>query len=389
MLPLLTIVADAHIWGVESAFSTFPEFKVDLRIVESSDITPEIVRDADILLTRSSIKVNSDLLQGSRVRFVATATIGDDHFDKTYLKSRGIAFANAAGSSTGSVIEYMIATLFELHASGLIHIPKTRIGMIGAGRIGGELEKICRALGMDTLVNDPPRAHAEGGNRFADLDTLLEQADIISLHTPLTHVGRDPSFHLLNAAALERFRGHGLINAGRGACLDNNALADWLDSDQKNFSALDCWENEPDISHRLLTHPGMILATPHIAGHSLDGKAANTQFAHNALCNYLGINKVWNMEEDLPAIDRSPLHIKTAGDIWSQLQQAIVRLYDIREDDALLKSSRYIEDNKAETFSKMRRHYPVRRSWKNRPVHFSKLSPELKQIATGLGLWVV
>lgn len=386
----LIIVADAHIWGVESAFSAFPGFKVDLRIVESRDITSETVQGADILLTRSSTRVNADLLQGSKVRFAATATIGDDHYDKAYLESRGIPFANAAGSSTKSVIEYMIATLFELHSGGLIHIPKTCIGIIGAGRIGSGLEKICRDLGMDILVNDPPRARLEGREGFADLDELLEQADILSLHTPLTHIGSDPSFHLIDADRLERFRGRGLINAGRGACVDNNALLNWLDSDQKHFAALDCWENEPNISRRLLTHPGMVLATPHIAGHSLDGKAANTQFAHNALCSYLGINKEWDMREQLPLVDTDPVQIKAGGDIWSQLRLAIIRLYNIREDDLLLKtSSRYVDDEMAKSFTKMRQNYPIRRSWNKHPVHFTKLSPELGKMSAGLGLNVV
>jgi erythronate-4-phosphate dehydrogenase len=233
----LNIVADAHIWGVESAFSELPGCDVNLRILEHKHIKREVLKDADILLTRSSTRVNAELLEGTPVRFAATATIGDDHYDKAWLDANNIIWANAAGSSTGSVVEYMITTLLELHAQNLISIPDTSIGIIGAGRIGGSFAKICRAIGMKILINDPPRQRIEGDAGFCSLDEVLAKADILTLHTPLIGDGEDCTKHLLGAKQLSEFQGKGIINAGRGGCIDNAALTDWLDMDNSHFAA--------------------------------------------------------------------------------------------------------------------------------------------------------
>jgi len=382
----LNIVADAHIWGVESAFSRLPGFDVSLTTLEHRDITRAALKDADILLTRSSTKVNARLLDGTPVRFVATATIGDDHFDKPYLNSRAIAFANAAGSSTGSVIEYMITVLLELHVRGLISIPDTRIGIIGAGRIGGGLENICRELGMAVLVNDPPRQRTEGNAGFSSLDELLEQADILSLHTPLTRAGEDATWHLLDRQALEHFQGRGIINAGRGACLDNDALADWLDADDDRFAVLDCWEHEPDISRRLLSHPQVVIATPHIAGHSLDGKAANTQFVHDALCRFLNIVPAWDMRDDLPP-PPPVVKISCTQNPWQNLHAAATTLYPLARDDTEMRS--WVGSpgrERASAFTHYRRHYPVRRAWHVPGIHFTPPHDETMRLAQVIGM---
>lgn len=385
----LTIAADAHIWGVAQAFSSLPSFEVDLRILESSEITPTAVRDADILLTRSATRVDASLLAGSRVRFAATATIGDDHYDKAYLHSRGIAFANAAGSSTGSVLEYMIAALLFLHQRGLMRIPATRFGIIGAGRIGGGLAAICRALGMEVRCNDPPRARREGDAGFFGLDDVLAWADVISLHTPLTRAGRDASFHLIDAAAFARFRGFGIINTARGAVVDNAALGDWLDQDAGRFAVLDCWEGEPHISRRLLAQPQVVLATPHIAGHSLDGKAANTEFIYRALCRHLGIVPQWTMGKALPAAGMN-VTIATERDVLANLQRAACALYDIEHDDRCFRQCLALDDEAlAAAFVHLRRHYPPRRAWRLAAVHLSPPHAPTAQLAAAIGLRVV
>ncbi len=386
----LTIVADAHVWGVEAAFLALPGYEVSLRTLEHADITREALQDADILITRSSTRVNAELLEDTPVQFAATATIGDDHYDKAYLKSRGIGFANAAGSSTGSVIEYMIAVLSEIHARGLINIPVTCIGIIGAGRIGGRFEGVCRALGMRTLVNDPPRARLEGAEGFVDLDVMLACADVISLHTPLIHDGSDPSFHLIDFAALSRFRGRGVINAGRGACLDNEALLEWLEGDSMRWAGLDCWENEPGISRRLLAHPQVIIATPHIAGHSLDGKAANTQFVYNALCRHLGIPPAWDMRDELPGAAQSAVRAPAGHDALANLHGAVSRLYDVRCDDRSLRANSSLDNAAlARAFTQLRRHYPVRRAWNHYSIRFDPPHAETVRLAAAIGLHVV
>lgn len=358
----LKIVADAHIWGVESAFASLPGFDVDLHAVESRDITHEALKDADILLTRSSTRVNEDLLKGTSVRFAATATIGDDHYDKAWLEANSIAWANAAGSSTGSVIEYMLTALLELHQQQRIDIPQTRLGIIGVGRIGGMLATVCETMGMSLLLNDPPRARVEGEAFFASIDQLLQEADLLTLHTPLVREGDESTCHLIDAQLLSRFRGRGIINAARGGCVDNEALADWLDNDSERFALLDCWEREPHISKRLLIHPQVVIATPHIAGHSLDGKAANTQYVYDALCQYLGVEQRWRMEEVLPAAD--PLMLPCCGDAWSDMHAIALSLYPIKRDVVEMRSwASLSEEDSAGAFAAYRRHYPVRRSW--------------------------
>lgn len=374
------IVADAHIWGVHSAFSHLPGYECRLNVLESCDITPAVVQKADVLLTRSTTKVDAKLLRESAVRFVGTATIGDDHVDKQYLRDRGIAFASAAGSSTGSVLEYMIAALFELHARGLIAFLGDRIAIIGAGRIGSRVGRICSAIGMQIMLNDPPRQRTEDDGAFHPLNEVLEEADILTLHTPLIREGEDCTVHLLGAAELGRFRGRGIINAARGECIDNHALVDWLDGDNKRWAVLDCWEGEPHISRRLLSHSQVIIATPHIAGHSLDGKAANTQFVYNALCQFLGIHPAWSMSGDLPAVSYDGIHSAESGDDLQRLERVSEQLYSVMRDSEALKALSNSDNAElAAGFVRLRRHYHVRRGWVNyEPVQlFGKTVPHL------------
>ncbi len=385
----LNIVADAHIWEVEEAFSTLPGYDVSLNILEAADITRNALQHADVLITRSSTQVNEALLAGTPVRFAATATIGDDHYDKKWLREHGIHFANAAGSSTGSVIEYMLTTLLELHMRGLIALPDITLGIIGAGRIGGRLADICDKLGIHTLLNDPPRARSEGAKNFVELDELLASADILSLHTPLKRSGKDQTWHLLNAERLARFQGHGIINTSRGSCLDNTALPDWLDGNKSRFAAIDCWENEPAISSTLLAHPRLAIATPHIAGHSLDGKAANTLFARQALCRWLGVDTQWRMEGLLPETAQ-PINIPCTPDVWGNLHAAATAMYSIANDDAALRSIDLVPAKDiARKFASFRRHYPMRRSWSQIPLHFLHPDPLTLKMARAMGIKVI
>jgi erythronate-4-phosphate dehydrogenase len=388
MLPKLNIVADAHIWGVESAFSRLAGYDVDLQTLEHTSINREALNNTDVLLTRSSTMVNSELLADTPVRFAATATIGDDHYDKDWLDANGIAWANAAGSSTGSVVEYMIATLLELHVQGRISIPDSCIGIIGVGRIGGMFADICQAIGMDVLKNDPPRQRKEGENGFCALDELLAKADILTLHAPLITDGVDCTVRLLNARRLSDFQGKGIINAGRGGCIDNADLCDWLDTNADHFAALDCWENEPAPSTRLLQHPQLVIATPHIAGHSIDGKAANTQFAYRALCQHLHIRPTWDMANHLPGAGR-PVDLETGSDAWLNLHAAIKQLYPLDIDHKAMKSWAYLKDPElSNAFIQYRRYYPVRRAWRHAPVHFKHTNDATVQLAQAMGVTI-
>jgi len=383
----LHIVADAHIWGVEAAFTDLPGFDVRLQLLESNQITRQALIDTDILLTRSATRVNAQLLAGTSVRFAATATIGDDHYDKQWLEENDITWANAAGSSTGSVIEYMLALLLDLHAHGRIAIPQTTIGIIGAGRIGSVLAGICEQLGMKVLLNDPPRARAEGEDDFCSLAQLLAQADLITLHTPLISEGEHATLHLLNQQHLAAFSGKGIINAARGHCVDNDALLAWLNGDVSRFAALDCWEHEPRPLPELFHHTQMAIATPHIAGHSLDGKAANTLFAYNALCSFLQIDPVWQMQ--MPPAP-FPAKIVCTHDTWRNLHHAVNTLYPLNEDSESMKSWFGLTDCELpHAFSCYRRHYPIRRAWQHCPLYFTSANAETVRLADVIGLNLV
>jgi len=382
----LKIIADAHIWSVQSAFSTLPGHDVDLHVLENRQITAESVRDADILLTRSATRVNADLLQDSSVRFAATATIGDDHYDKGWLDAAGIAWANAAGSSTGSVLEYMMTALLDLHQRKLINIPNSTIAIIGAGRIGGALAVLCESLGMTVLLNDPPRARQEGDDQFCSLDEALTQADILSLHTPLIRSGGDSTVHLLSDEQFNAFEGVGVMNAARGSCVDNAALCDWLDEGDGRFAVIDCWEHEPRPLTRLIKHAGMAIATPHIAGHSVEGKAANTQSVYFALCKFLEINPEWDMYAELPDFPTC-VELSSDDDMWFTLHAAVSVLYPIHDDhDAMRSWADLGPDDLALAFVAYRRSYPARRCWQHAPLSISDAGAGTLQMAHAIGL---
>jgi len=346
----LNITADANIWGIEDAFSHLSDIKVSLNTLALSEITPQQLQHTGVLLTRSGIEINEALLHGSPVRFMGTATIGDDHVDKLYLQSQAITFASAAGSSTQSVVEYMLAVFFTLGNMGKLSFSKDKIGIIGVGRIGSLLDQACGKLGLETLLNDPPR----GLN--TSLDKVLDTADILTLHTPLTHDGEFATHHLLDAEKLSQFKGKGIINAGRGACIDNQALLNWLNQDVEHFAVLDCWEDEPNINLDLLKHPQILIATPHIAGHCLDGKAANTYFIYKDLCDFLQVSPSWDMQAALPDIEM--------GALSSNMNKSKLALamYPIETDTQAMKQAGKT-DNFKSWFSTYRKNYPVRRAW--------------------------
>lgn len=356
----LHIVADRHIWHVEEAFSCFPNHKVKLEILEAHEIQATRLRHADVLLVRSSTRVNEQLLGNSSVRFVATATVGDDHIDGHYLKQRGIAFASAAGSSTGSVIEYMMTVLLQLQAMKYVSLPHHTLGIIGAGRIGSRLLNVCQSLGMDVIANDPPRAAREQTACLLPLDTVLQRADILSLHTPLVLGGKTPTYHLIDADVLANFRGVGIINAARGTCINNDALLNWLNQNKQHWAVLDCWEHEPTPNYALLQHPRLVIATPHIAGHSLDGKAANTQYIHNALCHFLHCTPTWAMHDALPT-PRSPLVLKSFVNPWDSLCYIAQHDYPLMRDHQSMRM--WKKDELEKSFRHYRRYYPIRRAW--------------------------
>lgn len=380
----MKIVADENIPCVEQAFATLGE----VTLVAGRELRPGQVRDADILLVRSVTRVDAGLLEGSRVRFVGSATIGFDHVDRDYLQSHGIGFATAPGSNAVSAAEYVISALLALSERQSFDLVDKRVGIIGCGNVGSRVREKLAALGVECLVNDPPLQEQGGGTDFVGLDDILE-ADIITLHVPLTHTGRHPTFHLIDEALMARFRPHTLlVNTARGAAIDNRALEQLLAGRRDLSVVLDVWEGEPAIDMALLQQ--VALGTPHIAGYSLDGKLRGTGMIYRAVCEHFGMAGNWEASENLPA--RPLLDLAARGEIdpAACLRKAVFHCYDIRRDDRQLRKMLTLEPaQRPGYFDRLRREYPVRREFSETPIRLGRRQAALRPVLEGLGFDVL
>ncbi|MGD2137037.1 MAG: 4-phosphoerythronate dehydrogenase PdxB [Gammaproteobacteria bacterium] len=352
----MKIVADENIPCVEKAFSTLGE----VSLLPGRGMRAADVREADILLVRSVTRVGRGLLEGSRVRFVGSATIGYDHVDREYLRRRDIGFSTAPGSNATSAAEYVVSALLVLQEQAGLDLASMNAGIIGCGNVGTRVRERLAVLGIQCLVNDPPLQQAGGHTGFADLDAILDM-DIISLHVPLTHGGDYPTFHLADEAFLHRLKpGAVFINTSRGAVTDNRALADLLRQRDDLSVVLDVWEGEPAIDTGLLER--VVLGTPHIAGYSLDGKFRGTEMIYGAACRYFGQTPQWHAQDDLPPAPS--LAAPECGEVMSEIRAAVLAAYDIRRDDLRL---RHMLDLPAAErlawFDRLRKDYPVRREF--------------------------
>lgn len=250
-----------------------------------SEITRDVVRDADALIVRTRNRCDASLLEGSRVSFIASATIGTDHIDLPWCAARGIEVVNAPGSNAPAVAQYVFSSLMRV-----INRPlrSYRLGIVGVGHVGSIVERWARAMDIRVMLCDPPRAASEGGDGWSTLDDIAREADIITFHTPLTEDGPYPTYHLADTAFFNALRrAPVIINSARGAVVDNAVWADALDAGICGPAIVDCWEGEPDINYRLLEAAS--IATPHIAGYSFEGKQRASQMVLDALCRHFGL----------------------------------------------------------------------------------------------------
>lgn len=253
------------------------------------------LRDCDILLVRSITKVNADLLRDTSVRFVGSTTTGHEHIDTNYLDQAGIAWSAAPGCNAGAVVDYVLACLASLHQQGKLKKKKVSAAVIGVGKIGSRVVKLLQGLGGHVLMNDPPRAAADSQFLSRSLDALAD-CDLICVHTPLTRAGDHPTYHLLDKTFFQGLKpGCIILNAGRGAVIDERAL---LNSGHHVDVVLDVWENEPAINLALLKKA--LIATPHIAGHTLQAKWRGTWMVYQAAAKHFA----WPARESLPELDK-------------------------------------------------------------------------------------
>ncbi|MBN1181969.1 MAG: 4-phosphoerythronate dehydrogenase PdxB [Bacteroidales bacterium] len=349
----MKIVADDKIPFLKGVLEPF----ADVVYLPGKEIKPSDVKDADALLTRTRTKCNAELLQGSKVKFIATATIGFDHIDTNYCDQKGIRWTNAPGCNSSSVQQYIAAVLLYLSQKKGFDLKDRTLGIVGVGNVGNKVLKLAEILGMRIYLNDPPRERAEGHCGFVSLNGIIRECDIITFHVPLYKDGVDKTIHLANENLLKvLYKDTILINSSRGEVVDNKALKDVLGSGKISGAVLDVWEGEPALDKELMDM--VDIATPHIAGYSADGKANGTAMSVNALCEFFNLPyKNW-YPEDVPEPDNTFIEINCKGKSDQEiLHDAVLATYPIWEDDERLRNS-------VDTFEKQRGDYPLRREFK-------------------------
>jgi erythronate-4-phosphate dehydrogenase len=383
----MRIVCATNMPYVQEAFRSLG----DAVVLEGRKIMAADVRDAEVLAIRSTTKVDRALLEGSRVRFVGTATIGIDHMDTAYMDQQGIRWCFAAGCNANSVSEYVTTALLRLATRhGFILRGKT-IGVVGIGNVGSRVVKKAQALGMRVLANDPPRQRKEGpraadGLEFVSLARVLAESDIITLHVPLTKEGPDKTRHMADAAFFARLKpGAIFMNCARGGINDTNALLTALDSGKVPHVILDTWEGEPVVRLDALARAD--IATPHIAGHSFEGRVMGTVMVYREACRFLGREATWSPDALLPPPLVPEITLDAAGLSEEQaLWQIVQQVYDIEADDRRMRESANMDEAaRGAYFDRMRKEYPMRREFRFTTVHLKNATATLAQTVAGLG----
>lgn len=343
----------------------------------------EVVKDADALITRTRTICDSRLLEGSAVKVIATATIGFDHIDTEWCESHGIVWRNAPGCNSWSVKQYMASMLVTLARMHRFSLEGKTLGVVGVGNVGSKVAEVARLLGMNVLLNDPPRARKEGESAFVSLDEVVKRSDIITLHVPLEKEGEDATWHLFDKERIASMNERQiLVNSSRGPVVDNQALKHALEEHRLLGAALDVWEGEPGIDPELVRL--LDVSTPHIAGYSADGKANGTTAAVRTVAEVLGLPLGdWNVSSLPQPAQSLSFAIDAAGKSAEEvLSEAILYTYDIREDSERLRAD-------LGAFERLRGDYQIRREFSAFELHLSGASEDVAQRLSDMGFVVV
>ena len=341
----MKIVADAHIPFLEGVFEPYAE------VVYKPG--PEIVRedclDADVLITRTRTRCNAELLEGTSVKLISTATIGTDHIDLPWCGTHGIEVYSAAGCNAGGVMDYVFSALYGVAARKKIPLQNAKLGIIGVGHVGRKVERAGRKLGFEILRCDPPRAEREGPEGFHTLDEVLAEAQIVTLHVPLDETTRgmanDDFFAKIQPGAI-------FINAARGEIVDEAAL---LRARPKlGALVIDTWCNEPDVNQRLLIECD--IATPHIAGYSYQGKQNGTAMAVRAVARRYGIRELEDFYPETEDLDLHPVLLDAEGKSQGEIAAMLQYNYPIFTDDFMFRTE-------PQGFEQLRSQYQYRREF--------------------------
>jgi erythronate-4-phosphate dehydrogenase len=329
----------------------------DCQVFSHKTIDADLIAEADVLLVRSTTKVNESLLsKARRLKFVGTATAGTDHVDRDFLALQGIHFQSAGGCNAIAVAEYVLSALSIINAQFNWNWQDKTVGIVGAGFVGTALQKKLDALGISYKLCDPPLQERGDPRQFVDMDAIM-QCDVITLHVPLISGGHYPTEHLFDESRLSQLSNEQwLINACRGEVLDNAAALRLFQSGQKLNLVLDVWENEPSINLDLI--PYVALTTAHIAGHTIEGKARGTEMLYHALCQFYQRANTKVLRDYLPLMS-TELMLNPQLDFRQNVQKLILEVYDISKDSEHFKMT--LHD--AEQFRYIRKHYPIRREF--------------------------
>lgn len=341
----MKIVVDNAVPFIEGVFEPYAE----VVYMKGSDICRENVADADALIIRTRTRCDGNLLEGSSVKIIASATIGMDHIDEVYCASKGIFVQNAPGCNAGGVMNYVISALYGIGARRGLDFSGATFGIVGVGNVGSRVEAAARLLGFNVLLCDPPRAEREGGAQFCSLDKLLRESDIVSLHLPLDGSTR----RIANEEFFAKLKpGVVFMNCSRGEVVDDEALKRAIP--KLGPVVVDTWNNEPDVDRELLDM--VDIATPHIAGYSYQGKQKGTAAAVRAVARFFDIKELF---EFFPAYDvatLSAVHLDVAGKTQGEIASIIQYNYPIFTDDFLFRTN-------PSSFEELRKNYRYRKEF--------------------------
>ncbi len=348
-----------------------------VRYLSGAAFTAADVKDADALIIRTRTKINSGLLQNSKVQFIATATIGHDHIDKAYCQKNGINWTNAPGCNAESVNQYVLSALASLSNKYKFCLKGKTIGIVGVGNVGSKVANSAKALGMNVLLNDPPREAQESSSQFVSIEQIKKEADIITFHVPYINAWPYKTDELFDMDFMYQLKaGCYIINSSRGEVCNVAALKHGIKKGLIKSAVLDVWQNEPTIDRELLEQ--VFIATPHIAGYSVDGKANGTAMSVQAISKHFGFNLNNWKPNNLPLPKQPVLIPDKQSDFESSLKSILLATYPVNEDDARLR----LNPNQ---FEAQRGAYPPRREYGSYRVKASEFTQYQKNQLVMLG----
>ncbi|MDD5706260.1 MAG: 4-phosphoerythronate dehydrogenase [Kiritimatiellae bacterium] len=383
----LKIVCDANMPFVREAFGTLGE----VLALDGREIRRAHLRGADLLITRSTTRVDRELLADSRLRFYGSGVIGTDHIDAAWLKQAGIPWCGAPGCNAESVAQYVTAALLCLGGRHGCQLAGRTLGVVGAGHVGRRVCAKGRALGMRVIVCDPPRQRDPADTEarsFVTFERLLAEADVVTMHVPLTRCGTDPTWRMLDASRLALMRpGSMLINAARGPVLDGAAWLAALERGVPARTVLDTWDPEPAYPTELLAR--VDLGTPHIAGHSYEGKVNGTMQVYRAACATLGVPATY--APNMPPAPVPSLEVDAAGMRTEDLLRMLVNsTYDIVADDTVMRAGAVGDAAaRAKAFDRQRREYPMRREFAATSVTLKHATETQRRMVEEIGFRMI